>query len=126
MERFRFTYTPVPLSRPRSNINKVDATMESIREQMDLSNEISDAISNPVNMGIEVDDVSGTRKRSLHDASTSSGATRLILLVSIGRTKERVGRIGAGTVERAVGWCRASTGTCAHQRGTFSSIASTR
>jgi hypothetical protein len=32
--------------------------MESIREQMDLSNEISDAISNPVNMGIEVDDVS--------------------------------------------------------------------
>ncbi|KAG7580043.1 hypothetical protein FFLO_00014 [Filobasidium floriforme] len=38
------------------NINKVDATMESIREQMDLSNEISDAISNPVNMGIEVDD----------------------------------------------------------------------
>lgn len=41
-----------------SNINKVDATMESIREQMDLSNEISDAISNPVNMGIEVDDVS--------------------------------------------------------------------
>ena len=36
--------------------------MESIREQMDLSNEISDAISNPVNMGIEVDDVSGTRR----------------------------------------------------------------
>ena len=31
--------------------------MDSIREQMDLSNEISDAISNPVNMGIEVDDV---------------------------------------------------------------------
>lgn len=40
-----------------SNINKVDNTMEAIREQMDLSNEISEAISNPVNMGIEVDDV---------------------------------------------------------------------
>lgn len=39
------------------NIDKVDTTMESIREQMDLSNEISEAISNPVNMGIEVDDV---------------------------------------------------------------------
>lgn len=38
------------------NINKVDATMDSIREQMDLTNEISDAISNPVNMGIDVDD----------------------------------------------------------------------
>lgn len=38
------------------NINKVDNTMEAIREQMDLSNEISEAISNPVNMGIEVDD----------------------------------------------------------------------
>lgn len=40
------------------NINKVDATMDQIREQMDISNEISDAISNPVNMGIDVDDVS--------------------------------------------------------------------
>jgi charged multivesicular body protein 4 len=38
------------------NINKVDATMDSIREQMDLTNEISDAISNPVNMGIDADD----------------------------------------------------------------------
>jgi len=34
-----------------SNIDKVDATMESIREQMELTNEISDAISNPVGMG---------------------------------------------------------------------------
>jgi charged multivesicular body protein 4 len=32
--------------------------MDQIREQMDISNEISDAISNPVNMGIDVDDVS--------------------------------------------------------------------
>ncbi|TIC00812.1 Snf7-domain-containing protein [Wallemia mellicola] len=30
------------------NIDKVDSTMDSIREQMDLTNEISDAISNPV------------------------------------------------------------------------------
>ncbi|KAI8446648.1 Snf7-domain-containing protein [Phakopsora pachyrhizi] len=35
------------------NIDKVDATMDSIREQMDLTNEISDAISNPVGMGQE-------------------------------------------------------------------------
>lgn len=39
-------------------IDKVDATMDQIREQMEISNEISDAISNPVNMGIDVDDVS--------------------------------------------------------------------
>lgn len=38
------------------NIDKVDATMDSIREQMDLTNEISDAISNPVGMGQELDE----------------------------------------------------------------------
>lgn len=30
--------------------------MDSIREQMELTNEISDAISNPLNVGIENDD----------------------------------------------------------------------
>jgi charged multivesicular body protein 4 len=49
---------PFPGTLNDSNINKVDATMDSIREQMDLTNEISDAISNPVNMGIDADDVS--------------------------------------------------------------------
>ncbi|WWD16537.1 vacuolar-sorting protein SNF7 [Kwoniella shandongensis] len=34
----------------------VDATMDKIREQMDLTNEISDAISNPVGMGIVLDE----------------------------------------------------------------------
>ncbi|WVR03865.1 vacuolar-sorting protein SNF7 [Kwoniella sp. DSM 27419] len=34
----------------------VDATMDKIREQMDLTNEISDAISNPVGMGIHIDE----------------------------------------------------------------------
>ncbi|PWY98988.1 Snf7-domain-containing protein [Testicularia cyperi] len=38
------------------NIDKVDATMDSIREQMDLTNEISDAISNPVGMGHDIDE----------------------------------------------------------------------
>ncbi|KAJ3149249.1 ESCRT-III subunit protein snf7 [Geranomyces variabilis] len=38
------------------DINKVDATMDDIREQMDLANEISDAISQPVNFGVEFDD----------------------------------------------------------------------
>lgn len=40
------------------NIDKVDGTMDSIREQMDLTNEISDAISNPVGMGHDLDEVS--------------------------------------------------------------------
>jgi len=39
-------------------VEKVDQTMDSIREQMDLTNEISDAISNPVGMGNMVDEVS--------------------------------------------------------------------
>ncbi|CAO1617452.1 unnamed protein product [Sympodiomycopsis kandeliae] len=38
------------------NIDKVDGTMDSIREQMDLTNEISDAISNPVGMGHDLDE----------------------------------------------------------------------
>lgn len=41
----------------RSKVEKVDQTMDSIREQMDLTNEISDAISNPVGMGNMVDEV---------------------------------------------------------------------
>ncbi|UZJ56403.1 hypothetical protein CBS101457_005723 [Exobasidium rhododendri] len=38
------------------NIDRVDTTMDSIREQMDLTNEISDAISNPVGMGHDIDE----------------------------------------------------------------------
>jgi hypothetical protein len=44
-------------SRAFSKVEKVDQTMDSIREQMDLTNEISDAISNPVGMGNMVDEV---------------------------------------------------------------------
>ncbi|WFD03712.1 ESCRT-III subunit protein snf7 [Malassezia obtusa] len=38
------------------DIDKVDNTMDSIREQMALSNEISEAISNPIGMGHELDE----------------------------------------------------------------------
>lgn len=37
-------------------MDKVDETMDNIREQMELTNEISDAISNPVGMGVELDE----------------------------------------------------------------------
>lgn len=37
-------------------VESVDKTMDSIREQMDIQSEISDAISNPVAMGAEVDE----------------------------------------------------------------------
>ncbi|CAO3660285.1 unnamed protein product [Umbelopsis ramanniana] len=37
------------------DINKVDATMDDIRDQMDIANEISDAISRPV-LGDELDE----------------------------------------------------------------------
>lgn len=45
------------LSSLSRNIDRVDQTMDSIREQMDLTNEISDAISNPVGMGHDIDEV---------------------------------------------------------------------
>lgn len=38
------------------DIDKVDNTMDSIREQMSLTNEISEAISNPVGIGAELDE----------------------------------------------------------------------
>ena len=39
------------------NVDKVDTTMDDIREQMDLANEISDAISQPVQgFGLQFDD----------------------------------------------------------------------
>ncbi|KAJ3310176.1 ESCRT-III subunit protein snf7 [Blyttiomyces sp. JEL0837] len=38
------------------DINKVDQTMDDIREQMDLANELSEAISQPVNFGIDFDE----------------------------------------------------------------------
>jgi charged multivesicular body protein 4 len=40
------------------DIAKVDQTMEEIRDQMELANEISDVISQPVGFGVEMDDVS--------------------------------------------------------------------
>ncbi|SCV72409.1 BQ2448_3946 [Microbotryum intermedium] len=38
------------------NVDKVDATMDDVRNQLELTNEISEAISNPAGMGIDVDD----------------------------------------------------------------------
>jgi charged multivesicular body protein 4 len=38
------------------NIDKVDSTMDDIRDQMDLANEISDAISQPVGFGVDFDE----------------------------------------------------------------------
>ncbi|TPX30292.1 hypothetical protein SmJEL517_g06120 [Synchytrium microbalum] len=40
----------------KMDIKKVDQVMDDIRDQMDLANEISDAISQPVGYGMEFDD----------------------------------------------------------------------
>jgi charged multivesicular body protein 4A/B len=39
------------------NLNKVDETMEAINAQREIANEISEAISNPVGAGIDIDEV---------------------------------------------------------------------
>lgn len=44
------------LTHLNSQVDKVDATMDSIREQMDITNDISEAISNPVGMGVMLDE----------------------------------------------------------------------
>ncbi|KAF8487571.1 late endosome to vacuole transport-related protein [Gautieria morchelliformis] len=38
------------------NLNKVDETMEAINAQREIANEISEAISNPVGAGIDIDE----------------------------------------------------------------------
>jgi hypothetical protein len=40
----------------RSTIDKVDSTMEAINAQRELANEISEAISNPINSGQDIDE----------------------------------------------------------------------
>jgi len=39
------------------NIDKVDQTMDEIREEMERTKEIAEAISNPFNVGVDVDEV---------------------------------------------------------------------
>lgn len=46
------------LSCSTRNIDKVDATMDSVREQMELTNEISEAISHPAGLTNDADEVS--------------------------------------------------------------------
>jgi hypothetical protein len=76
--------------------------MDQIREQMEISNEISDAISNPVNMGIDVDDVSSAICQ-LHGMKSYT-------LMRLGGIEERVGRARARTTERPSDGCRESAG----------------
>ena len=40
------------------NIENVDVTMDAIREEMERTQEIQEAISNPINMGDTIDEVS--------------------------------------------------------------------
>jgi hypothetical protein len=42
---------------PYRTMDKVDATMAAVNEQRELANEVAEAISNPLNAGIDVDEV---------------------------------------------------------------------
>ena len=46
-------------------MDRVDATMNSINEQRELANEISEAISNPLNSGFDLDEVRASSSVSL-------------------------------------------------------------
>lgn len=101
--------TTMPLPNvPNSNIDKVDSTMDSIREQMDLTNEISDAISNPVGMGHDLDEVrteaQPARTMSLVEAyleAITDKYSSLPAYIHTGRAQERARRAGAGGAQRA-------------------------
>jgi len=91
-----------------SNVDKVDATMDSIREQMDLTNEISDAISNPVGMGNQVDEVCSITFTVLTGPPRTDTS---------GRAQGRARGVGAGRAGRSTRRSRA----CAHARPCLSS-----
>lgn len=69
------------------NIDKVDNTMDSIREQMALTNEISDAISNPVGMGAELDEVRDSNKRTILRMSSTNSSNQSSINVSAARNR---------------------------------------
>lgn len=68
-------------------IDKVDATMNKVNEQRELANDIAEAISNPMNSGIELDEVNLLfRSRLLHHSYACF----------TGRAQSRVGGTGTG------------------------------
>lgn len=78
--------------------------MDSIREQMDLTNEISEAISNPVGMGNMVDEVSFCLP--INDDRGPADRT--------GRAQGGARSSGAGRIGRQTAGC--GPGTDAHAR----------
>jgi hypothetical protein len=63
-------------------MDKVDATMNKVNEQRELANEIADAISNPMNSGVDLDEVSVELLYLILDHSS---------VATIGRAEGRVG-----------------------------------
>lgn len=55
--RFDFTHEHWPLTCCFRDIDKVDDLMQDITEQQELAQEISDAISKPVGLGEQFDEV---------------------------------------------------------------------
>jgi len=76
-----------------SDIDKVDATMNSINEQRDIANEIADAISNPANAGFQIDEVR-TRGRG--------GGGRRRWLIGISMVCRRSSRPNSGNWSRRI------------------------
>jgi hypothetical protein len=75
-------------------LDKVDEQMAAMQEQRDIANEIAEAISNPVNMGLELDEVSHIYCCLINDI--------ILTYQLIGRPQGAAGRVGAGNAERAV------------------------
>jgi hypothetical protein len=79
-------------------VDKVDATMDDVRNQLELTNEISEAISNPAGMGIDVRMISLTQVSRAHPLFLRTARRP--------RHCRRAGRAGAGGAQQAAGGCR--------------------
>jgi hypothetical protein len=85
--------------------------MSAINEQRDVANEISDAISNPLNAGLDLDEVREARWRP----TDSPWVTRGLIWSFVGRAQVRAGGARAGTARRATR--RRRTRASAHSGG---------
>lgn len=103
-------------------VEKVDQTMDSIREQMDLTNEISDAISNPTGMGNQIDEVRfpapysravGQRMQELTRRRTSSKPSSRLWSRKSWTTDWQV-QIGYLCIRRYRQWGRRRDGNVGH------------
>jgi charged multivesicular body protein 4 len=89
------------------NIENVDVTMDAIREEMERTQEIQEAISNPINMGDTIDEdelkdeLAGLEEEVLNDRLQGADHVPVHSPISVGPSKAPVARVAEEEDEEA-------------------------